>query len=71
MRAYVDSGEEAGGEPILDRRIDHRQVEPVCGVVLEAFDATVRRVVRLAGWGWIGIDSYESLIRNFLYTMPY
>ena len=71
MRAYVDSGEEVGGEPILDRRIDHRQVEPVCGVVLEAFDATVRRVVRLAGWGWIGIDSYESLIRNFLYTMPY
>ncbi len=71
MRAYVDSGDKLGSEPILDRRLDHRQIEPVCGVVLEAFTATLRRVVQLAGWGWTRVDGYQSPIRNFLYTMPY
>ena len=71
MRAFVDSGDKHDGEPILDRRLDHRQIEPVCGVVLEAFVATLRRVVRLAGWGWTTVDGYQSPILNFLYTMPY
>ncbi len=71
MRAYFDSGDKLGGEPILERRLDHRQIEPVCGVVLEAFAATLRRVVQLAGWGWITVDGYQSPIRNFLHTMPY
>lgn len=71
MRGYVDTGDKHGTEPILDRRLDHRQIEPVCGVVLEAFVATLRRVVRLAGWGWTKVDGYQSPIRNFLYTMPY
>ncbi len=71
MRAYVDSGDQYDGEPVLDRRRDHRQIEPVCGVVLEAFTATLRRVVRLARWGFIKIDGYESPIINLLYTMPY
>ncbi len=71
MRAYVDSGDKHDSEPILDRRLDHRQVEPVCGVVLEGFAATLRRVVRLAGWGWIRVDGYQAPIRNFLYSMPY
>jgi hypothetical protein len=48
MRSYVDSGDMQDGEPVLDRRIDHRQIEPVCGVVLEAFAATLRGVVQLA-----------------------
>jgi hypothetical protein len=71
MRAYVDSRYTHGGEPILGRRLDHRQIEPVCGAVLEAFAATLRRVVRLAEWGRIRVDGYQSPIRNFLYTMPY
>lgn len=71
MRAFVDSGEKNGGEAVLDRRLDHRQIEPVCGVVLEAFTATLRRVVRLAAWGWIRVDGFESPVRSFLYTMPY
>ncbi len=71
MRAYVDTGNKHGSEPILDHRLDHRQIEPVCGVVLEAFAATLRSVIRLAGWGWTKLDGYQSPIRNFLYTMPY
>jgi hypothetical protein len=71
MRAYVDTEEKHDSEPILDRRLDHRQIEPVCGVVLEAFAATMHRVVRLAGWGWTKVDGYQSPIHNFLYTMPY
>lgn len=71
MRAYVETGDKHGGEPILDRRLDHRQIEPVCGVVLEAFTATLRRAVRLTGWGWTRVDGYQSPIHNFLYTMPY
>jgi len=71
MRAYVDTGDKHDGEPILDRRLDHRQIEPVCGVVLEAFAATLRHVIRLAGWGWTKVDGYQSPIHNFLYTMPY
>jgi hypothetical protein len=71
MRAYVDSGDKHEGEAILDRRLDHRQIEPVCGVVLEAFAATLRGVVQVARWGWTKVDGYQSPIRNFLYTMPY
>jgi hypothetical protein len=71
MRAYVDTGDKHDSEPILDRRLDHRQIEPVCGVVLEAFAATLRRVIRLAGWGWTKLDGYQLPIHNFLYTMPY
>lgn len=33
--------------------------------------ATYEGALRLAGRGWTRIDSYESRIRNFLYTMPY
>jgi hypothetical protein len=71
MRSYVDSGDKHDGESILDRRLDHRQIEPVCGVVLEAFAATMPRIVQLAGWGWTKVDGYQSPIHNFLYTMPY
>jgi hypothetical protein len=71
MRGYVDTGDKHDSESIFDRRLDHRQIEPVCGVVLEAFVATLRRVVRLAGWGWTKVDGYQSPIHNFLYTMPY
>jgi hypothetical protein len=71
MRVYVDSGDKHNGETILDRRLDHRQIEPVCGVVLEAFTATLRRIIHLAEWGWIKIDGYQSAVHNFLYTMPY
>lgn len=71
MRAFVDSGDKYRGERLLDRRLDHRQIEPVCGVVVEAFAVVLRRVVRLAGWGWITIDCYQSALHNFLYTMPY
>lgn len=71
MRADVDTGDKHGKEPILNRRLDHRQIEPVCGVVLEAFAATLRRVVQLTEWGWTKVDGYQSPIHNFLYTMPY
>jgi hypothetical protein len=71
MRAYVDSGEKRNGDPIFGRRLDHRQIEPVCGAVLEGFSATVRRIVRLCRWGLIRIDGYETPVRRFLYTMPY
>ena len=71
MRSFIDSGEKHGADPIFDRHLDHRQIEPVCGVVLEAFAATVTRIVRLAKWGRIRVDGFRSPIRNFLYTMPY
>jgi hypothetical protein len=71
MRAYVDNGVTHGGETTLDRRLDHRQIEPICGTVLEAFTASLGRVVRLTNWGRLRIDGYQSAIRSLLYTMPH
>jgi hypothetical protein len=71
MRGYRDTGERVDGERVLVRHIDHRQIEPVAGVVLEAFIATLRRAIKLAAWGWITVDAYEMDVRRFLWTMQY
>jgi hypothetical protein len=71
MRAYRDTGERRGGEPVYERFVDHRQIEPVAGVVIEAFIAVVRRAIQLTGWGWIPVDGYRGAVRTFLYDMPY
>jgi hypothetical protein len=71
MRGYKDTGERLDGEPVLVRHVDHRQIEPVAGVVLESFIAALRRAIKLGSWGWITVDSYEMAVRQFLWTMPY
>jgi hypothetical protein len=71
MRGYRDTGERTDGERVLVRHVDHRQIEPVAGVVLEAFIATLRRAIKLAAWGWMTVDAYEMAVRRFLWTMPY
>ena len=70
MRTFRDSHKITLGEPLHERFLDHRHLEPIAGLAAAAVLAALRRAVELTGWERIPIDLYEVSLHRFIESGP-